>query len=169
MRLLIVVSLCASLCPARGPVAWAAAGRSRAQPRRESRRPPFRYVIISNRVDVPAGDPGDAVREMTILLDEKAFSEKTLRELFRLVLRRYPEPARLTATVYTSLEQLGTPEEAEQGVLSEVGDTNPASDHYHRAVLIRTKDGGKLIRYSTSLPVLGLKTIALEDANSRRP
>lgn len=167
--MLIIVSLCASLCPARGPVAWAAAGRSRAQSRRESRRSPFRYVIIGNSVDVPAGDPADAVREMTILLDEKAFSERALRELFRLVLRRYPEPARLSATVYTSLEQLRTPEEAEQGAQSEVGDTSPVSDNYHRAVLLRTRDGGKLIRYSTSLPVLGLKTVALEDADSRRP
>src|SRR5436853_2128751 len=93
-------------------------------------RSPFRYAIVGNEIVNPTGHPEDAFRYVVILLDGKAFSEDTLRSLFKLVSSRFPAPRRLDVQVNTSLEQVETPEEHEQGKVSESsGDTN--MDKYH--------------------------------------
>ncbi|HEV8367490.1 MAG TPA: hypothetical protein VGQ39_06015 [Pyrinomonadaceae bacterium] len=123
-------------------------------------RSPFRYVIVRNDVRDIAGDPKDAHRFIEILLDEKSFSEQTLKELFKLVSVRFPKPNRLDVWVYTSLEQVKTPEESEIGNLSESNDL-PALDKHGKALLVRS-EGDEWLRYSTNPPNTDMKTVILK-------
>src|SRR6266849_1835855 len=88
-------------------------GGERKQQRNQGKhyRSPFRYIIVSNDVRNDGLGPEDAQRSVSILLDEKAFSEATLTELFKLLSKRYADPKWLNVWVYTSLEQVSTPEE----------------------------------------------------------
>ena len=85
-------------------------------------RSPFRYVVVSNKVD-PAINKQDVKRRfVTILLDKKSFSKENLIILFQLVAKRYPTPNLLNIDVYTDLEDIETPEEADMGKMSETSD-----------------------------------------------
>ena len=73
----------------------------------ETVRPPsvsFRYVIVFD-------GPLHNGRLVEVLMDPRTFSEKNLMQLFNLIAKRFPEPEELHAGVFTSLEQLPTPEE----------------------------------------------------------
>ena len=59
----------------------------------------FRYVIFSNDV----GRDNAPYRSVGVLLDEAAFSKQTLRKLFYLMSKRFPEPQTLEVWVSTSL------------------------------------------------------------------
>src|SRR5215208_731821 len=72
--------------------------------------PSFRYVILGDSVDKRWGKKLNE-RLISILLEEEAFSEETLKTLSQLVFQRFPHPERLTVIVYTSLKQVRTPEE----------------------------------------------------------
>lgn len=132
-------------------------------------RSSIRYAIVSNDVANITGDRKDARRFVGVLMDEKAFSEENLRSLFPLLSKRFPDPQRLTVHVFTSLEQVRTPEESDTGGISE-GPSDASLDNYHEALFIRD-DGNELIRYSTELPVRGLRTVILKgrDFHTRRP
>src|SRR5712692_8644089 len=118
-------------------------------------RSPFRYAIVN-----VTGDPEEAYRYVVILLDEKAFSEQTLRELFKLVSARFPTPNRLDVQVYTNLEQVETPEEHDHGKISESQD-DPTIDKYHWALFIRSQ-GNELLWYNPNPPDRKMKTIVLK-------
>ncbi len=72
-----------------------------------SQRSQFRYIIVKNAL-LHDG------RLLFVLIEEQPFSESTLRELFRLVSKRFPQPEELHVAVYTSLEQIPTPEEEDR-------------------------------------------------------
>lgn len=131
-------------------------------------RSPFRYIIISNEVNNASDDPQNARRHVGVLLDERAFSVETLKELFNLVSIRFPQPDRLEVSVYTSLEQLSTPEERENRIWISGSNNNPSFDDYHRALFIR-ESGNELIRYSVNLPVRGLTTVILKGRDPHAP
>lgn len=95
-----------------------------------------------------------------ILLNDKAFSEPTLRELFKLLSGRFPIPNRLYVQVYTNLDQVETPEEHEQGKGSE-SPGDPNMDKYHWAFFIRSHDS-ELIRYNPKPPDRTMKTVILK-------
>jgi len=82
----------------------------------ESPQSPFRYVITRSEVTegthYPEGGKFRA-RGVDVLLDEKSFSESTLKQLFALISKRFPDPAELHVSVYTSLDDMMTPEEGE--------------------------------------------------------
>ena len=109
-------------------------------------RSPFRYVIYNNQLY-------SFGRSIDVLLDEKSFSEKTLRELFQLVAEKYPEPKHLVINVVTDLDVALTPEERDAPAISEVeicgGDR---MDKYHRAIFIRSSDGSGVFRVKPSPP-----------------
>ena len=139
-------------------------GQSKAQVQIGQYRSPFRYAIVSNEIIDVMGNGTGAFRHVGILLDEKAFSEQTLRELFKLVSTRFPMPIRLDVQVFTSLEQVETPEEEAEGYESEMTDI-PEANKYHNALFVRSQSE-ELIRYSDSLPVRGWKTVTLKAQNS---
>jgi hypothetical protein len=93
-------------------------------------------------------------------MDENSFEPDTLKELFRLLNKRFPEPIAFICTVFTSLDQINTPEEADQPKHSA---SNEASkeDHHHRAILIRTEKN-EIIRYTVAPGDYSLETIVLK-------
>jgi hypothetical protein len=82
----------------------------------------FRYVIVRN--EVAKARP---VRQVWVLMEEKAFTEENLKFLYQLVTKRYPEPYQMDIWVYTSLADVPTPEEADEPGMSEVKDAPPLS------------------------------------------
>lgn len=132
-------------------------------------RSPFRYVIVNNEVNDGSGDPRGAYRYVEVLLDEKAFSEETLKALFKLVSKRFPKPNDMDVYIWTNLEQVDTPEEKDEPKVSEAPD-NPALDKYPTALLIR-KDGNELFRYTLKAPNTDMKTVVIKgrDPQARQP
>jgi hypothetical protein len=100
---------------------------------RETR--PFRYVVFENRIDPKIGGNDEDRREMSVLLQPKDFSRKTLTTLFKLILERFPTPRIVCVTAYTDLRDTLTPEEEDEGGTSEEPYSPPASGHI--AVFIR--------------------------------
>lgn len=107
-----------------------------------------------------------------MLLDREAFSEETLKKLFALLSKRFPEPKRMMVEVYTNLKQIPTPEEGRVPAVSEVrlrdlcdgcywADLLRARDEYRWAILIRS-DGDGLIIYNPNPPSLETKEIVLK-------
>jgi len=104
----------------------------------------FKYVIAHNWIDGSSRSP-DSTRMLEVLLDEKAFSPETLKILFSLLSKRFPKPVSLNVFVATSLEQLDTPEEMEEGKISESGDSSIQTHPF--ALYLRDSDG-ESFRYS---------------------
>lgn len=167
VQTVLSIALCVGLLLASGSLAEINNNHMLQAPNQHSYRSPFRYVIASNEVIDGGGDPKDAFRYVVVLLDEKAFSEATLRELFKLLSKRFPKPNDMDVYVWTNLEQVPTPEEAEAGAVSEAPD-NPALDKYPNALLIR-KDSNELFRYTPNAPNTDMKTVILKGRDPQAP
>ena len=126
----------------------------------QARKKMFRYIIVDNKV-INEMDRKLARRTVGVLLDEEAFSEGTLHALFELVSKRFPEPYRLEISVYTSLKQLKTPEEAEAGLKSESTDDNAEFHKHYWAVFVRSQDD-IFFRYNAAMPSRDIKTVRLK-------
>ena len=81
-------------------------------------RSPFRYVIVHNEVDPAISKDDEASRFVEVLLDGKSFSKENLIVLLKLISKRFPKPYILHINVFTSLEDLETPEERDQPKIS---------------------------------------------------
>ena len=119
--------------------------------------PPLRYVFIENRID----DGGDR-RILQVLMDEKAFSERNLRILFELIGKRFPNDD-LVVSVFTSLEDAPTPEERDEGSISEETESRPVKHYW--AVYLR-HEGYDFFRYS---PVGDLNGNRVVEMMKKRP
>jgi len=65
----------------------------------------FNYLIYSNTV-FSAEAEVLSKRNVYLLMDENAFNEANLKELFGVLSDAFPEPKTLSVTVHTSLEQV---------------------------------------------------------------
>lgn len=168
MRRMLRIALCIGLLLASSSLAEVNSNRMSQAWNQHSYRSPFRYVITSNEIIDGGGNPRDSYRSIGVLLDERAFSEETLKELFKLLSKRFPKPMTMEVWVSTNLEQVPTPEEGEAGAMSEAPD-NPALDRYPSALLIR-QDGNELFRYTPNPPSTETKTVILKgrDPQARR-
>jgi hypothetical protein len=135
-------------------------------PPRTTFRSPFRYVIFEDKQTNPTNTDETSLRVISVLMDKVAFSESNLIELFSLISKRYPAPKRLDIWVFTSLEQVSTPEERDVGYTSGDNDRKEM-DFHHLAIFIRSADGTELFRYSTKLPANKLKTVILREKRDR--
>jgi hypothetical protein len=117
---------------------------------------------LSNEIDNSLGEKG--ARNVQVLLDDAAFSENTLKELFSLLIKRYPEPDWIYVWVVTSLHQVATPEEADLPQLSE-SNSNPDYDKYHHAVLIKQGED-EFFRYFPNPPSAQMKTVVIRGIDS---
>lgn len=115
-------------------------------------RSPFRYLIFDNELRFGR-------RDVSVLLDESAFSEESLKVLFSLIKKRFPEPDHLMVDVYTSLEQVATPEEKESGLLIHA-QGRQRENKYHFAFFIRNGPNA-FFRFTTDPLNLNLKTTVL--------
>lgn len=109
-------------------------GQSAPKTSRKPFRSPVRYVVYYDAVDPALHAQDESRRFLDILLDKKAFSKRNLSRLFRYLANRYPTPTILTVQLFTDLEDVETPEEAERGRFSDEDGLPPKYDH---AVFIR--------------------------------
>jgi hypothetical protein len=93
-------------------------------------------------------------------MEKDSFGPESLKELFRLLSKRFPEPALFVCFVNTSLDQLNTPEEEDQNKGLHK-DQPELEGHHHRAVLIRSAEN-EIIRYTVASGDSSLKTIVLK-------
>jgi len=128
----------------------------------EQKQNTFRYVIVGDELQ---GEDGTAPAQRTIavLMDEADFSEEVLKSLFILVSKRFPSPAWLEVEVFTNVTQLLTPEEYDEGQMSErkPDDRDAAFDRHHFALLMRIGEN-ELFRYDPNPPSRQLKTVILK-------
>lgn len=129
-----------------------------------SYRAAFRYVITSNRI---INTSGKIYRSVGVLLDEKAFSEEVLRELFRLLSKRFGKPRAMEIRVFTNLEQIPTPEESEAGAVSE-RPYDPSFDRYPSAIYIRQGER-EFFRHTSNPPGIEMKTVILRCRDRQKP
>ena len=125
----------------------------------------FRYIICGNWL-MPRPGP-HAVRNICVLMEEDRFGPETLKELFRLIDKRFPEPVVFDCSVFTSLDQLDTPEEEDRPKPSETREA-AREEHHHRAVLLRSAQN-EIIRYTARPGDSSLRTIVLKGKDPMSP
>ena len=154
-------------CMALVPFAWAAQADSPVPEGRciELPRSPFRYVIYYNDVHDPKEEWAE--RNVGVLLDERAFSEETLKQLFALLSERYPSPQRLVVDVDTSLDTARTPEEQEGPAVCGACE-NPSHRQHHWALYMRFEDD-EIFRYNPNPPDRDMKTVVLRGKDPTDP
>jgi hypothetical protein len=124
-------------------------------------RSEFRYLIVETSID--RGDPKVPVRIVTILLDEKSFSEDTLRKLYHLVSKRFPKPKSMKVWVYTSLDDVATPEEEGAPAMAPWPKEDLNREKHHKAFMLR-QDGNALFRYR-NLEGTEITTVVIKGKN----
>lgn len=121
---------------------------------------PFRYIIFYNSVDNMFNSKLPQ-RTLSVLIEQKAFSEENLNKLLQLIGSRYPAPNWLNINVYTSLEQILTPEEADTPKISGGGKTENEMYDYPYALIIRFQEN-EIFRYTANPPTKTLKTVIIK-------
>jgi len=118
----------------------------------------FKYLIFKNTLNEKPSIQYSR-RTLNVFLEEKAFSEQSIKELYLLLSNRFPEPQWLEAWVYTNLNQVETPEEADSPKSSTTKD-NPDHNRSHWAWIYRNKDN-VFFRYNPNPPNRDVKTIVI--------
>jgi hypothetical protein len=119
-------------------------------------RSPFRYVILSGNCN-----GAENRRFIEVLMDNKAFSERNLKEMFRLLAARFPAPQVLHIDVYTNLEDVSTPEESDEPALSSMPD-RVGADKYHQAFFLRDAYGNEWFTYNPNPPLRRIKKVIIK-------
>lgn len=133
------------------------AGRdSRDQDRGE---PLFHYVIIKTDV-MDTDQPSMATQSVVVLMDEKAFSEDNLKTLFALLSKRFIATPWLDVFVYTSLDQLDTPEQ--QDAPRPADAKSKPMDCSHRRAFLARHNGNEFLRYTVRSGHCEMKTVILK-------
>lgn len=80
------------------------------QVRRKEHKSPFKYVIVGgySEIEKYIFENADVIE---VLIDERAFNERNLKTLFKLLKKRFSNKEVLDIQVYTTLNQIRTPEE----------------------------------------------------------
>jgi hypothetical protein len=111
-------------------------------------RSPIRYVIVYNEIS----QTEYPTRSVEILMDENAFNEKNLKQLFELLDKRFSKPESLLVIVHTSLKTIETPEERDLGNYSlEAGRLTDEIIKHKDAFYVRYENGYRRFRYTTNL------------------
>ncbi len=108
-------------------------------------RSPFRYVIVSNKLDPAVSQKDETRRFVEVLLDKKSFSKENLILLFRLISTRFPKESILFVNVYTDLEDIETPEERDIGKISELSGSILAPNPQDSAIFTRSRNEKNII------------------------
>jgi hypothetical protein len=115
----------------------------------------FRYLVMSNVLATPK------VRVIEIFLDDTAFSEGNLRELFQFLSKQFPEPAGVTITVKTDWRQLPFPTDCTPFAMSSQGGKWKDFD-YHGAIFHRREGERSFFLYNPDLNVKEEKKVIVE-------
>jgi hypothetical protein len=165
MRILILMAVLFSA------TLWLAADNRTAQGTRASHQEeshpssihsPFRYVITRNQITEGTRYPDRVklkLRGVDVLLDAKSFSETTLRQLLSLLSERFPAPEYLRVDIYTNLEDVLTPEEAE--AIQSPGSRMQFNDPKYAWATCKRNHDGERCDYHTKQPGATLQTITV--------
>jgi len=121
---------------------------------------PFHYAITRNQITDGTRYPEGGTarfRGVDVLLDAKSFSEETLRRLLELLSKRFPNPDELLVSVYTNLDDVRTPEEAE---IPATGSVDLTAPKYAWAFYIRNSET-EHFSYHTKEPGSVVRTVNL--------
>lgn len=108
-------------------------------------RSKFRYAIVSNNLE--GGSRKVSRRFLEVLIDKSAFNEDNLILLFDLLAKRYPKPHTCFTTVYTSLNDIETPEERDRPLFSEIAGDVDVPNMQDSAILTRTRSARTILIY----------------------
>ena len=86
-------------------------------------------------------------RVVAVLMDTRHFSEVNLRELFTLLSKRFPKPDELHVAVFSSLDQVPTPEEEDRSTSTDELPYEKQIGKYPNASYMRLK-GNEEFQYS---------------------
>lgn len=116
--------------------------------------PPFRYVVVYDDLQTEESDDGRKIpltRDVTVLMNEKDFSESNLIVLFNYLSRYYSVPTYLTIEVHTSLETIETLEERNKRSSDDIG-RSKFEQIYKTAGYSRFFDGTEIFSYYSGTP-----------------
>ena len=97
------------------------------RPCSEPVKSPFRYVIAHN--DEIMSTSGETFRGIDVLMEPKSLSEANLKQLFAMLSSKFSRSNRLFVHVHTDLEDVYTPEEANQIAPTEMCNSLPGDKH----------------------------------------
>jgi hypothetical protein len=118
---------------------------------------PFRFIVLQN------SRYNSAIRHIEVFLDDSAFTERNLSELFTYLSKSNPEPMNLTVIVYTDWKQLPFYSDCPPiGVTNQPAD--PDEYNYHRARFWRRQINGvnqEFFEFNPVVRTADVKTISL--------
>ena len=100
---------------------------------------PFRYVIVNGVSEIEQFvNENPQAHSFEVLMEDRAFNEKNLKTLFKLLSTRFSRKGGFSASVYTSMYAIFTPEERDsQSMLQHVSDLK----RFKHAYLVRNGYG----------------------------
>jgi hypothetical protein len=117
----------------------------------------FRFLVLENL------RYNSAIRHIEIFLDNNAFTEKKLTDLFRYISASNPEPMNLTVVVYTDWKQLQVFTDCPP--IAVTNQPAKADEYdYHRATFWRRQINGvrkEFFEYNPILRTANFKTVSL--------
>jgi len=116
----------------------------------------FNYLIYANQVFWPE-EPILVRRNLYVLMDEGAFTEANLREVFGVLSDAFPEPATLSVSVKTSLEQIRP-----LGPARSDAEPDPPNADKHNWSTYNRMGANEFFRYSVNPPDQNSKTVVLK-------
>lgn len=137
------------------PVNQATMKRSKTE--EECVRTKFRYLIVQ---DILAWE---SQRHLLVFLDERAFSEENLKELFIKLSKKYSEYDELLIKVETNWERLPMPNDCLPPVGSSERSNGSDENKFHRAIFYR-KGASEYFKYNPILNTSDFKTVILKEA-----
>jgi hypothetical protein len=146
-RTVLICSLLAGgLITPSGQVAGPQAKEAHSYPMSVLRPVSFNYLIYSDKLVWPE-EPLRCRRDLYVLMDENAFSEDNLKELFGVLSDAFPDPSRLRVMVHTSLEQVRP-----LGPIGVSEQRDPPNAYKHHLAGYSRIDGNEYFRYIAHPP-----------------
>ena len=128
-------------------------------------RSPFRYLIVADVTELEKYvNENKEFRVIQVLMDDREFNEKNLRILFELLSTRFNDRPGLMVNVYTSLDQIKTPEEQDH---SDLFNSPVGYDRYKFAVFNRRRNCEQEFEYS--IPGRGSRRVPMEPCGRMSP
>jgi hypothetical protein len=118
---------------------------------------PFHFILIRD------ADYSSNVKDVEVFLDETAFNEQNLKNLFLHLSNRYPQPAMLLIHVKTDWKQLPLPSDCPGTGASNLPLDPDRNDSYKAFYRRSTVDGTEYFKYNPELNSDDYRTVIIHD------
>jgi hypothetical protein len=117
----------------------------------------FHFIVLSNESYMSFS------RTVFVFLDEKAFNENNLRNLFAHLSKQYADKKRLSIVVWANWEQLPLPFDCSPAAnrLSDTSDQKPNNFDFHEATYYKDEKA-EYFRYNPVLKTDNFKTVVIK-------